>query len=481
MGDVYANAACTIAATAARNSSEGLFFERIPQLHVPRVLEFNFDEKADWLKEKVSGFPLVGNYLCDVHYLAQSCVERAPLSKRAWVCQERQLSRRILHFTSTQLFWECQECMACETYPDNLPPWAQAFWRWDATSLKNRVCKIMHQNKDDLSDSSNPWLSAKALDKATYFEWLTFRDQYASCVLTHPADKLVAINGIARWISRATGDELVAGLWLGHIIEELCWRRIKEKSRRREEQLYWHRENLVSQTKIWRAPTWSWACQDDGINRSLLTKFHMNHETRHAEAELVEIKVEAKTSGGLERASMSIRSRPLQATFTAWAGHEIPLRDDTRCFGTLRLVDSREEHPGVLQEFSGPDMEFHLDRQDTYLGTGQPDPQYGYIVVLQQCVHGQHSKADRKTGASENQGGEINGKEEKADGKESVEAIENPKISWVESDSAEALFLQTRDNITFERAGLIQFGGSNAVGRILEAHYIAEERVITLV
>ena len=120
-------------------------------------------------------------------------------------------------------------------------------------------------------------------------------------------------------------------------------------------------------------------------------------------------------------------------------------------------------------------------RQDTYLGTGQPDPQYGYIVVLQQCVHGQHSKADRKTGASENQGGEINGKEEKADGKESVEAIENPKISWVESDSAEALFLQTRDNITFERAGLIQFGGSNAVGRILEAHYIAEERVITLV
>ncbi|CAN9120515.1 unnamed protein product [Alternaria sp. RS040] len=203
---------------------------------------------------------------------------------------------------------------------------------------------------------------------------------------------------------------------------------------------------------------------------------------RHAEAELVETKVEAKASGELERASMSIRCRPLQATFTAWAGLEFPLRDDIRCFGKLRLVDSREEHPGVLQEFSDRDMEFDLDRQDTYLGTGQPDPQYGYIVVLQQCVHGQYSKADHKTGTFESQGGEINDKEEKPDGKEFVEVTENPQInpqiSWVESDSAEALFLQTKNNSTFERAGLIQFGGSNAVGRILEAHYVAEERVM---
>jgi hypothetical protein len=199
------------------------------------------------------------------------------------------------------------------------------------------------------------------------------------------------------------------------------------------------------------------------------------------EAELVETKVEAKTSGVLERASMSIRCRPLQATFTAWISPKFPLREYIPYYGTFRLVDNREEHPDSLQEFSDPDTEFQLDKLDTYLGTGQPGPQYGYIVVLQQCVHGQHSKAERKIGTSENQGREMNNKEGKADGKEADEAIERPRTSWGESDSAEALFLQTRDNITFERAGLIQFGGSNAVGRILEAHYIAEERVITLV
>lgn len=461
MGDIYANAACTIAATAARNSSEGLFFGRIPESHVPRVLEFNFDNKTDWLKQKVSGFPLVGKYLCDALHLAQFCIELAPLNKRAWVSQERQLSRRILHFTHTQVFWECHECIACETYPDHLPFWAQAFWRWDATSLKTRVREITYQSKDDSLSKLNSGLSAKALDEHTYFNWLTFRDQYANCALTHCADKLVAINGIARWISQATGDELVAGLWLGHMIEELCW----------------YQRNPMSQTKTWRAPTWSWACHDGEIHRSSLTRFHRNHKTRHTEAELVEIKVEAKASGELERASISIRCRPLRATFMAWVDPKSPISEHTRAYGTFRLVDNREEYLSVLQRDWGSDIRFHLDRQLTE----QPGRQYGYLVILQQCVHGQRSETDCETGTFGNQGGEVNNKEEKADGKEADEAIERPRTSWGESDSAEALFLQTRDNIMFERAGFIQFEGSNAVGRILKAHHIAEERVITLV
>lgn len=47
-----------------------------------------------------------------------------PLSQRAWVFQERHLARRILHFTETEVFWECcakAPCFASETFPKGAP------------------------------------------------------------------------------------------------------------------------------------------------------------------------------------------------------------------------------------------------------------------------------------------------------------------------------------------------------------------------
>lgn len=45
-----------------------------------------------------------------------------PLLRRGWVLQERVLSPRTLHFTSTQMFWECNQKIACETFPRQMPP-----------------------------------------------------------------------------------------------------------------------------------------------------------------------------------------------------------------------------------------------------------------------------------------------------------------------------------------------------------------------
>ncbi|KAF2192456.1 hypothetical protein K469DRAFT_311755 [Zopfia rhizophila CBS 207.26] len=36
-------------------------------------------------------------------------VEKAPLNKLAWVMQERVLSRRTIHFSDKQMYWECGE------------------------------------------------------------------------------------------------------------------------------------------------------------------------------------------------------------------------------------------------------------------------------------------------------------------------------------------------------------------------------------
>jgi hypothetical protein len=42
-------------------------------------------------------------------------VEEAELNKRGWILQERALSRRTLHFTSMQAYWECGHGVRCES------------------------------------------------------------------------------------------------------------------------------------------------------------------------------------------------------------------------------------------------------------------------------------------------------------------------------------------------------------------------------
>ena len=320
MGHIYAHAACTIAATASKDSSGGLFFVRCPQLLQPRRVYFDFSPKAPWLEGKDIGFTLVGSYLCDVEHLAGRCIEDAPLNLRAWVSQERQLSRRLLHFTSTQLFWECSECIACETYPERLPDWAPPFWLLDATLLKERLRNITKQDQDGSSTCLSSAISAQGLDNETYFAWCTYRYQYSKCALTHNTDKLVAICGIANLVSQATGDQFVAGLWRSRIIEELCWRI----------------QNPTIGPREWRAPTWSWASSNAAIHISLLTTFHDIHSSRHIEAELIELDVRTKASGELEDASMKIKCKLLPAISTPAAALE-SLNNDL--YKLLKLID----------------------------------------------------------------------------------------------------------------------------------------------
>ncbi|PVH96780.1 HET-domain-containing protein, partial [Periconia macrospinosa] len=195
MDQVYARAACTIAATASINSEGGLFFERHPETLLP-----------------------------------------SPLNSRAWVSQERQLSRRIMHFSNRQLFWECHGKITCEIYPSD-----ETFSDGDTISL----------------------LSEPGLTDGLYWAWCSFRVNYSSSALSRESDKLVALRGIAKHVSEVTGDELIAGLWKSRMIEELCWfKRI------------YPRQYLPTQPIEWRAPTWSWAACNDVIWISTLTKFH---------------------------------------------------------------------------------------------------------------------------------------------------------------------------------------------------------------
>ena len=110
MRHIFQNAFCNIAATGSPNSHTGLFFERDPSL-IP-VGTIN----AQW-----TGAFSPGEYCFFPHSLWLNGVSSAPLNRRAWVVQERLLARRVLHFGSQGLFFECYEHEACETFPTGLP------------------------------------------------------------------------------------------------------------------------------------------------------------------------------------------------------------------------------------------------------------------------------------------------------------------------------------------------------------------------
>jgi hypothetical protein len=107
LGKVYQNALLTIAAGASDDISEGLFrtFDttndsvEIPCISDPETgqtkLVRAMKHRPDWEKE----------------------YNASQLRTRGWALQERELSTRILHYTPTQVLWECRDFKATEASP----------------------------------------------------------------------------------------------------------------------------------------------------------------------------------------------------------------------------------------------------------------------------------------------------------------------------------------------------------------------------
>jgi hypothetical protein len=465
MGHIYSHAACTIAATASKDSSGGLFFERCPQLHIPKRVHFNFSPNSPWLEGKTIRSTLAGTYLCDIRDFVDICIEDAPLNSRAWVSQERQLSRRILHFTRTQLFWECYECKACETYPERLPKWARALWGGDVTLLKDRLHEITRQHRDD-STLSSPPIPAQGLDDDSFYQlWRAYRSQYSKCALTHSTDKLVAIRGIASLVGEVTGDEFVAGLWRSRIIEELCWTGPNYSEQ---------------ESKEWIAPTWSWASSNGQSSSSMFSSYHGGHQGRRTEAELIKLDVETKASGELEHASIKIKCKPLYALYTPATAALIASRDDGYR-GTLELIG---EEGAILEcwiSLTGQTGTCVDLDHDSYGFINEQ--KYGYVVVMQHCINEGSSQISIDIEGSNTKEGErsFNSIEKQEGTDKEEEAVR--RFAETPHTEIEALFLQRCDEIgeRFERIGVIQFKGLREVNQVLKAHHVAEDEVITLV
>ena len=221
MHKVYSEASLNLAATSSREDTGGLFSSRNIDALRPPVVEVRGQGIAD------------GVYKCLRSTVWRDLVDSSPLSKRAWVFQERCLAKRTLHFTRNELLWECQQMNCSEVFPNGLPA--------DLTSQSS-------------SDSSQTGTFNKRYFHQRTGNWNDLVQMYSRGRLSYSTDKLLAIAGLARQYmtrNRLREADYIAGLWRPALPHALLWRI----------------EDGRAPTK-YRAPTWSWASLDGRVSYS---------------------------------------------------------------------------------------------------------------------------------------------------------------------------------------------------------------------
>ncbi|KAJ1333199.1 HET domain-containing protein [Microdochium nivale] len=246
MKDVYQNADFSIAALGGKDSDGGCFFDRDPSKSVITTVHTKLAE----------AHPPTA-FLCEHDYGAHdyTSLQEEPLTSRSWVVQERLLASRTLYFGSRQVYWECRESVHAEIYP-----------------MKNIFYIPNYKN-------SHPWKpligSISQSHSFDHFEqlfqsWNYLVTYYSEKRLTMPADKLIAISGLAKDMKATLSTvkprgthRYLAGLWEENFLQTLDWF-VKEPA---------------SRVSKYRAPSWSWACVDGSI--------HMSSQTRKRDTKII--------------------------------------------------------------------------------------------------------------------------------------------------------------------------------------------------
>ena len=265
MASIYNGAIVTISATSAVSGHDGLFNTKSSRaLSHDSGLEIAIETRLLHGGRSVLRFGRQHSGRTMLQAWRANVLD-APLLQRAWVCQERMSSPRIIHYTSAQIFWECEHCMLSE---DNIIVSSE-------TASSDRKARSFFLTL----------YSSMILKNWGWHHWYAalVEYQYSRCNLTFKQDKLIAISGLAKLINDKTTVPYFAGHWYSNEHEFL-------------NSLYWARESAGVKTCDYRAPSWSWASQDSA------TGFYVdNNESYHSRIMhlYVEPKAPATSSFGL--------------------------------------------------------------------------------------------------------------------------------------------------------------------------------------
>jgi hypothetical protein len=199
MGDIYGGAYFVIAATHATNGSMGCYKDR-PRFH--RV-EF----------ETPNGMPVKATCREKIKHEVWKTGEQfwealeLPLLGRAWALQERLLATRVVHFTPSELVWECRSGVDCECGDLQNPRTSWPEFGVGKT-FKSRFNEVVKWGSD--------------LERIKF--WHDICAQYSARDISFPTDRLPALSSIAKQIDMpGILGQYLAGIWSFTLPGALLW------------------------------------------------------------------------------------------------------------------------------------------------------------------------------------------------------------------------------------------------------------------
>ncbi|OHE92908.1 hypothetical protein CORC01_11775 [Colletotrichum orchidophilum] len=215
MEEVFGSAYLTIAASCAENRFQGFLKPRTQR----QFVTMRTDDGVQF-------------HICEIIDNFEADVEQGELNQRGWVLQERALSRRTLHFTRNQTYWECGEGIRCETL----------------TKTTNRKAAF-------LADSNFPHSVESFKQGRQLQHYHDLYERYSSLGLTYETDKPRAIAGLEKRLMTALKSIGGYGVFESNFHRDLLWQRRNTGTSLRR----------IAFPPGERVPSWSWMAFDGEI------------------------------------------------------------------------------------------------------------------------------------------------------------------------------------------------------------------------
>jgi len=219
MSEVYRNCHLNLAALSGETCHASLFHHRNPLLYIPCDLSSLF-QGVSWPKNVALTLAAIRARdsvpdECQIRKIIRACggndysevMTNEPLNNRAWVLQERALSRRTLYFGKSGIFWDCLQ-VEIDGYA-NLqdryvtPTFLVHERAWDEVNVK----KALQRGRLGRGVALQGWYRLLAL--------------YSRSSFTKESDRLIAISALVKEVHKRTKFEYLAGLWKGIMVEDL--------------------------------------------------------------------------------------------------------------------------------------------------------------------------------------------------------------------------------------------------------------------
>ncbi|KAF5617597.1 het-domain protein [Fusarium tjaetaba] len=321
MADVYRGSHLTIAASSSPDANGGLFLDSQTPAKVvhlsPELFPPEFEKRLP--KSCLVRHPVA----------SRAAILDGPLSKRAWVLQEQILSTRLIHFTNTQMFYQCTDGLSSED--GNIHD--------KGARLPTRVERV------------SEWRSSYAPKRP--FPWSRWVTEFSARPLSFDSDRITAMAGLIGHYEHISLQRPMLGLWEGTLWIDLAWYSYTP----REKKHCYDNDNFKG---------WTWFSSKNKHIRNLyddLADDTIGLEEDN-EVQLVHFDCDWKGlpyASSLKRAELTVSGSLKGVKLRSPTNPSLPFLDGDNTFDT-RQGSENGEPPGLLLYLDNTQIDYGQDR-----------------------------------------------------------------------------------------------------------------------